>query len=180
MKKVLQFAGMISLALAAVAFVLMMVTPAVVYTVSSSSTINFAGTMAIFGGKPDTAQALALLTTEVKPAVMALLAWIFAIVAMAILLLGVLLPLLKVKALEKFSGLLNLCALVLLVLAGIFMFTVRASFYTAQGFKPEDIPEKAALGAGWVIGGIIAIVAGAFAILPAAADFMGKKKGKRK
>ena len=34
----------------------------------------------------------------------------------------------------------------------------------------------AAIGAGWVIGGIVSIVAGAFAILPACANFFGKKK----
>lgn len=174
MKKVLQFAGLISLALAAVAFVLMMATPAVSYTVSSSSTVNFAGTLAIFGGELDTAQILIMLTDKAKPATLALLAWIFALVGMIIVLLGVVLPLLKVKALEKFAGLLNLCVLVLFVIAGIFMFTVRAGFFSAQGFN--DVPEKAAIGFGWVFGGILLIIAGAFAILPAAAAFLGKKK----
>ena len=177
MKKVLQFAGVISLALAAVAFVLMMATPAVSYTVSSSSTVNFAGTLAIFGGELDTAQKLLLIANEAKPATLALLAWIFVLVGMIIVLLGVLLPLFKVKAIERFAGLLNLCALILFVVAGIFMFTVRAGFYSAQGFN--EVPEKAAIGFGWVFGGILSIIAGAFAIFPAAADFFGKgKKGK--
>ena len=174
MKKVLQFAGLISLVLAAIAFVLMMATPAVSYTVSSSSTVNFAGTLAIFGGELDAAQILLLLTDKAKPATLALLAWIFILVGMIIVLLGVVLPLFKVKAVEKFAGLLNLCALVLFVIAGIFMFTVRVGFFSAQGFK--DVPEKAAIGFGWVFGGILSIAAGAFAILPAAANFFGKKK----
>ena len=174
MKKVLQFAGLISLALGVVAFILMMATPAVSYTVSSSSTVNFAGTLAIFGGELDTAQALLLLAEKAKPATLALLAWIFILIGMIIVLLGVILPLFKVHALEKFAGLLNLCVLILFVIAGIFMFTVRAGFYNAQGIK--DIPEKAAIGFGWVFGGILSIVAGAFAILPAAAAFFGKKK----
>ena len=97
MKKVLQFAGLISLVLAAVAFVLMMATPAVSYTVSSSSTVNFAGTLAIFGGELDAAQILLLLTDKAKPATLALLAWIFILVGMIIVLLGVVLPLFKVK-----------------------------------------------------------------------------------
>ena len=178
MKKFLQFAGIISLALAAVAFVLMMATPAVLVKITSSSTVQFAGTMAIFGGKPDTAQALVILATEVKPAVMALLAWIFILIAMIILLLGVVLPLLKVKALEKFAGLLNLIAVALLVVGGVFMFIVLPSFYGAQDIK--DVPDAASIGAGWVIGGIVAMIAGVIALLPMAADFMGKKKGKKR
>lgn len=178
MKKFLQFAGIISLALAAVAFVLMMATPAVLVKITSSSTVQFAGTMAIFGGKPDTAQALVILATEVKPAVMALLAWIFILIAMIILLLGVVLPLLKVKALERFAGLLNLIAVALLVVGGVFMFIVLPSFYGAQDIK--DVPDAASIGAGWVIGGIVAMIAGVIALLPMAADFMGKKKGKKR
>jgi hypothetical protein len=56
------------------------------------------------------------------------------------------------------------------------MFLVVPTFYGANGVEPKDIPDGAAIGAGWVIGGIVAIVAGAFAILPAAAAFFGKKK----
>ena len=180
MKKFLQFAGIISLALAAVAFVLMMATPAVLVKITSSSTVQFAGTMAIFGGKLDAGQMLALtvLASEAKPAVMALLAWIFILIAMIILLLGVVLPLLKVKALERFAGLLNLIAVALLVVGGVFMFIVVPSFYGAQGV--DKALDGASLGAGWVIGGIVAMIAGVIALLPMAADFMGKKKGKKR
>ena len=75
----------------------MMATPAVSYTVSRSSTVNFAGTLAIFGGELDAAQILLLLTDKAKPATLALLAWIFILVGMIIVLLGVVLPLFKVK-----------------------------------------------------------------------------------
>ena len=94
MKKVLQFAGLISLALAAVAFILMMASPAVVYT-SGSSTVSFAGTLAIFGGEIDLAQAVVLGASEAKVAVMGLLAWILVLIGMIIVLCGVILPLLK-------------------------------------------------------------------------------------
>ena len=174
MKKVLQFAGLISLALAAVAFILMMATTAVSYAASSSTTVNYGGTLAIFGGELTTEQALLILAENAKPAVLALLAWIFVLVGMIIVLLGVILPLLKINALEKFAGLLNLGVLILFVVAGIFMFTVRAGFYAAQGF--ENAPDKSVIGFGWVFGGILLIIAGAFAILPAAAAFFGKKK----
>ena len=173
MKKALKYAGVCSLLLAAVAFVLMMATPAVVYS-SGSSSVTFGGNLAIFGGALDTAQKLLLLTTgDAKPSVLALIAWILAIVGLVILLLGVLLPLLKVKAFTKFAGLLNLIAVVCLVVAGIFMFIVVPTFFAGNGF--EEAPKNAAIGAGWVIGGIVYIVAGAVAICPAVADFVSKK-----
>ena len=174
MKKVLQFSGIISLALAAVAFILMMATPAILY-VDGSATYSFGGSLAIFGGSLDLNQKAILLTTgDAKLAVLGLLAWIFILVGLLIVLAGVILPLLKVNALEKFAGILNLVALVLFVVGGIFMFCVVPNFFGANGFN--DVPSKAGIGAGWVIGGILAIAAGAFAILPAASAFLGKKK----
>ena len=53
------------------------------------------------------------------------------------------------------------------------MFLVVPTFYAANEW---DVGDKTQIGAGWVIGGIVAIAAGAFAILPAAAAFFGKKK----
>ena len=55
------------------------------------------------------------------------------------------------------------------------MFLVVATVYGANG---RDVADGAAIGAGWVIGGILAIAAGVIAILPAAADFMAKGKKK--
>ena len=54
------------------------------------------------------------------------------------------------------------------------MFIVLPSWYTGNG--SDSVPSFASIGAGWVIGAILYIVAGAFAILPTAADFFGKKK----
>ena len=173
MKKVLQFAGLISLALAAVAFVLMMATPAVIQPVIGDTQTVYAGTTAIFGKTTSTDVVIGTLTNTTKPSVLALIGWILILVAMIILALGVILPLLKVKALEKFSGVLEIAACAALVVAGIFMFLVVPSFYGANGW---DVGDKTQIGAGWVIGGIVAIVAGAFAILPACANFFGKKK----
>ena len=50
MKKVLQFAGIISLALAIIAFILFMATPGVVLK-SGNSQYNYPGTTVIFGSK---------------------------------------------------------------------------------------------------------------------------------
>lgn len=168
MKKVLQFAGVISLALAVIAFVLMMATNALTVHSALLGDLNIGGTVAIFGHK-----STGLLDPEYKPAALALIAWILILVGMLVVLCGVLLPLLKVKALEKFSGILDIAALVCFALGGIFMFIVVPSFAGANGWNNTD---GVTIGAGWVIGGILAIAAGAFAILPAAAAFLGKKK----
>lgn len=173
MKKLLQFAGIISLALGIIAFVLFMATPAIVLS-SGNTQYIYKGTVALFGSKEAVSViGINLGTIETKPSVLALIGWILLIIGIIIVCLGVVLPLLKVKALEKFAGLLNLCALVCFVLAGVFAFLVVPTFFAAN---EADVPNNAAIGAGWVIGGILAIAAGAFAILPAAADFMGKKK----
>ena len=169
MKKVLQFSGLISLVLAVVAFVLMMATNAIVQS-SGSLQLVTEGTKAIFGK----IEHGALADVEYKLAPMALLAWIFILVGLLIVAAGVILPLLKINALEKFAGILNLVALVLFVVGGIFMFCVMPSYFKANG--ADSVPDSAAIGAGWVIGGILAIAAGAFAILPAVAAFLGKKK----
>lgn len=183
MKKFLQFAGLISLALAAVAFILMMVTPAVVGTtklLGSTTTTNLNGINAIFGKGSDlsTAELLWFGNSDGKIAlsVTSLIGWILLLAGLVIVCLGVLLPLFKVNALQKFAGLLNLIAVCAFVLAGVFMFLVVPTVYGANG---RDVAENAAIGAGWVIGGILAILAGVVAIMPACADFMAKGK-KRK
>lgn len=173
MKKVLQFAGVISLALAVIAFILMLATPAIVLS-SGNTQYIYKGTVVLFGSKETASIAgLITLTSETKPSVLALIGFILIIVALVILLLGVILPLLKVKALEKFAGVLEIAACAALVVAGIFMFLAVPTFFAAN---EVDVPKSAGLGAGWVIGGILAIIAGAFAILPACANFFGKKK----
>ena len=169
MKKVLQFSGIISLVLAVVAFILMLATPAMVV-----SDVMFGGTLAMFGGDVSLAQAAYLVAGSAKLAPLALIAFILILIGLIIVLAGVILPLLKINALEKFAGILNLVALVCFVLAGIFMFCVVPSFTGANGF--DKVPDGYNIGAGWVFGGIFAIAGGVFTILPAAVDFMGKKK----
>ena len=172
MKKFLKYAGACAALLAVVAFVLLMATPAVMY---KGEDVVAKGIVAIFGQKETSSiGGLISFTSETKLAWSALLAWIFVIVALVILVLGVVLPLLKVKKLEKFAGLLNLVAVLLLVVAGVFVFITCPVFFAANGF--DKVPDNCALGAGWIIAGILAVLAGVVAILPAAADFLGKKK----
>ena len=85
MKKVLQFAGLISLALAAVAFVLMMATPAVIQPVIGDTQTVYAGTTAIFGKTTSADVVIGTLTNTTKPSVLALIGWILILVAMIIL-----------------------------------------------------------------------------------------------
>ena len=163
MKKLLKYSGFISLVLVVVAFILMMATDAVIVG-SGNYQIHYSGVNAIFGNKDS--------LLGPNPSVLALLAWIFILVGLVIVLLGIILPLLKVHALEKFAGVLNLVAVLLFVVAGVFMFIVVPTFASANSWNSTN---DVHIGAGWVIGGILAIAGGAFAILPAAADFLAKK-----
>ena len=149
-------------------FVLMMATNAMNVDSGILGNFTIGGITAIFGHK-----STGLLDPEYKAAVLGLIAWILVLVGMLVVLCGILLPLLKVKALEKFSGILDIAALVCFVLAGIFMFIVVPSFAGANKWNSTD---GVTIGPGWVIGGILAIAAGALAILPAAANFLAKKK----
>lgn len=112
---------------------------------------------------------------DAKLAWPALIGWILVLVAMIILLAGVVLPLLKVKALDKFAGVLNLVAVASLVTAGILIFFTEPAFGAANEWS-EDAIKAWTLGGGYIAAGILAIVGGALAILPAAVDFIGKKK----
>jgi hypothetical protein len=112
---------------------------------------------------------------DAKLAWPALIGWILILVAMIILCAGVVLPLLKVKALDKFAGVLNLVAVGSLVAAGILIFFTEPAFGAANEWSSDAI-KAWTLGGGYIAAGILAIVGGALAILPAAVDFIGKKK----
>ena len=171
MKKFLQFAGLISAVLAIVAFILMLAGKALVYETSSAQYF-VSGTRALFGGKEETI----LGTAEYKPAATALIAWILVLAAIIILVAGVVLPLLKVNALEKVAGLLNLVAVCALVVGGILLFFTQPVFNAANETALGTIYDDYKLGAAYVIAAILAILGGVVAILPAAMNFIGKKK----
>ena len=58
------------------------------------------------------------------------------------------------------------------LVAGIFMFLAVPTFF---GANKTDVPDSAVLGAGWVIGAILALVGAAFSALPAIMGLLGKK-----
>lgn len=167
MKKYLKFSGIVAAVFAIVAFILLMATTGVFYKYGNTQ-YNYEGTTVLFGATKETW----LGTTKIAPAATGLIGWILIIVALVILLLGIILPLLKVNALEKFAGILNLVAVVALVVAGILLFFSRGAFCAANEWDADN----AHLGAGWIVAGILAILGGCFAILPAAVDFIGNKK----
>lgn len=160
MKTFLKFSGVIALALGVVALILMLVSPGIVADNLVNALYDFSGTTCIFG-KGD----------YFAPTWAGLLAFILVVVALVILLAAFILPLLKVKALDKFAGVLNLVAVVSLIVAGVFMFCIVPAYEAANG----GLPGNPGVGAGWVIGAILAIVGGFVAIAPAAADFISKK-----
>ena len=186
MKKFLQFSGLIAAVIAVVGFVLMMACPSVYYTVSADHSIVISGTSGIFGGDwPSSGSYLVdgilkYFGATIKMTPSAFIAFILMIVGVAILVLGALLPILKIKALNKFAGLLNLIALIALVAAGILVFVQVPCFLGAQASEGSKVDTEGwKLGAGWIISGICVIVAGVLAIAPACADFLAKGK-KRK
>lgn len=167
MKKVLPFAGLIAFVLALVALILMLATNGVIVT-SGNLQVNYAGTTVVFGKTESTI----LGDVVTKPSVLALIGFILLAVGLLAACASVLGGLLKVKALQKLGGLLALVAAGCFLVAGIFMFLAVPTFYAAND---ADAPKGAALGAGWVIGGILALVGAGFAALPAVLGLLGKK-----
>ena len=174
MKKVLKFAPLCALVLAIVAFILMMATNSVVY---NGNNINswYDGVSAIFGkGKSQLGGGgLSLVGDfEGKLAWNALLAWIFILVALLALLVSSVTVFVKIKALEKFGGLIALISAGLLLVAGIFLFFTVPAFAGANEWNNSD---GWALGGGWVVAAILAIVAGAVSAFPAVLALVEKK-----
>ena len=167
MKKFLQFSGIISAVLALAAFIFLLAGNGLVYR-SGDSAWFVPGTRAIFGGDVKTI----LGTVEYKPAATALIAWILVLIAALILIVGAVLPLLKINALEKIAGLLNLIAVGSLIVAGILLFFTKGAFSSANSNAFDDYKLTFA----FVFAAILAIAGGVIAILPAAMDFIGKKK----
>ena len=175
MKTFLKFSGAIAFVLGLVAFILLMATVGVYSKVGSGSVVvitEHAGTTVLFGKN----EALGLGVEKVTHcAPLALIAWILVILALIILCLGVIFPLLKIKALDKFAGLLNLIAVICLVGAGILLFFAALNFAGANKVDSDNL-KYFHLGGGWIVAAILAILGGVIAILPAVADFLGKKK----
>lgn len=174
MKKLFKFAPLCALLLAAVAFILMMATKSLVYSNGNLSGW-YDGPAAIFGkGQSQAAWGgiSAAGEFEGKLAWNALLAWIFVLVALLALLIGSIMVFVKIKALEKFGGLIALVAGGLLLVAGIFLFFTLPAFAGANEWNNTDY---FALGGGWIVAAILNILAGVVSAFPAVAALVEKK-----
>lgn len=174
MKKLLKFSGICAAVIALVGFILLMTTPVIEYHDGDNWATTTGG---LFGGgiaKIGTGNNVISGDADNKLAWTGLVGWILILVAMIILIAGFVLPLLKVNALEKFAGVLNLVAVIALVAAGILIFVSRPVFWAAN--EMGDGTDHWHLGVGWIFAGILAVLAGCLAILPAAVDFIGSKK----
>lgn len=169
MKKLLKYTGICSFILALIAFILMLGTNSLVFNYKEgaiSVSTSISGTLGIFGGT----YTVMGISTTCNATWSAIIAFILILVAMIILLAGFILPLLKIHTLDKVAGILNLVAVLALIVAGIFLFIELPCFNGGGDTTGWS------LGAGWIIGGIMCLLAGGVAILPAAFDFLGKKK----
>ncbi|MBR3266769.1 MAG: hypothetical protein IKI55_01365 [Bacilli bacterium] len=177
MKTFLKYSGFLAAAIAVVGFILMMATPAFAYFPKNGDPQYLTGTQAIFG--EEVKGSISIITINaghINAVWSATLAWILAMVGVIALLLGVILPLLK---LNKFAGLINIIALCSLVIAGIFVFISQPCTFTLNGAsEPSNAFSDYGLNATWIIVAILYIAAGVLAALPAAVDFLGGKKKK--
>jgi len=157
MKKFLEFSGLIAAALALAAFIFLLAGNGLVYT-SGNVTLTVKGVEVIFGG-------------DYKLAATALIGWILVLLAMLSLIAVSVLPLLQVKALDKFSGMITLCAAGLLLVAAILIFCSKAAFVGAN----SNIYKNYSLSFAFVFAGILSILAACTAALPACMSLIGKK-----
>ena len=157
MKKLLQFSGLIAAALALAAFIFLLAGNGLVYT-NGSLSHNIKGVEVIFGG-------------DYKLAATALIGWILVLLAMLALIVISVLPLLNVKALDKFAGMITVCAAGLLLVAAILIFCSKAAFVGANG----NFYNNYSLTFAFVFAGILSIFGACFAALPACMNLIGKK-----
>ncbi len=168
MKSLLKCSGFLSCLFALVAFILLMVTPSVVYNLKiSDASENISGLVGIFGGSD----------AQYGMPWAGILAWVLSLVALLILVVTVVLPVFDVKVLGKFKGLLNLIAAILLVVAGVFAFFELTAFKSANDtlVTLAQLTGSYSLGIGWIISGILFIIAGLFALLPVINKLLAKK-----
>lgn len=175
MKKLLKYTGICSFILALIAFILMLSTNSLEYH-GEHTEAAISGILGTFGGVVASLNLgpLGTVSATYNATWSAVIAFILILVAMIILLAGFILPLLKIHTLDKVAGILNLVAVLALIVAGIFLFIELPCFVGAQNGNVKL--DNWTLGAGWIVGGIMCLFAGVVAILPAAFDFLGKKK----
>ena len=156
--------GCCEFVLAVVALILLLATPAVNYKLSSGllgaeKTYTVSGIAGMFGGTD----------AEYASSWAGMLSFIFIAVAVVILCLLFVFVLTKKKF--ALAGICKFVAAGLLIVAGVFVFFEVAAFKAANGdrsFSWGSIANATySLGTGWLIGGILAIVAGGLSVAEA-------------
>ena len=174
MKKFLKYAPICAALLALVAFVLLLATPGIV---NSDSKTIFSGVEVLFGGKREIyVLGFKIYEGSFKGTWSGLLAFIFVILAFLELAAEAILPLLKGKKTCKYVKYSNLCAALLLVVGGVFAFVSNSTFIAVNEFENLAKSYEFTLGAGWIIAGILMILAGLVAVLPTLLGLLSKKK----
>ena len=185
MKRFLQFSGLIAAVIAIVGFVLLLACPSLIWSVTvagQTMTREYSGIMGIFGGTlTASGSGISVDLGTINPTPSAIIAFILIAAAIVILLLGAILPIAKVKVLNKISGVLNLAALLCLVVGGILIFVEVPCWCSAQSTADYTVsPDNFSLGGGWLTAGILSCAAGVLAIFPTFANLLAKGKKKRR
>ena len=174
MKKVLKFAPLCALLLTIVAFILLFATKSIVYA-NGNLQGWYDGPAALFGNGQSLAAWGGISVAgkfEGKAAWNAILAFIFILVGLLALIVSSIMVFVKIKALEKFGGLIALIAGGLLLVAGIFIFFTLPAFAGANEWGNTN---NYALGGGWVVAAILAILGGVASACPAVLALVEKK-----
>ena len=176
MKKLLKFAPLCALLLAVVAFILLLAGEALVhdYELLGSKVHDFySAPVVLFGNGNAVVLSISGTVSDYKGAWNAILAFIFMIVALIVLLVSSITVFVKIKALEKFGGIIALVAGGLLLVAGIFLFFSKAAFGAANDIA--DGLKDYNLGVAWIISAILAILGGIASACPAVLALIEKK-----
>lgn len=178
MKAFFKFSGLIAAALAIVAIILMMATPSL-SAVVNDKTYNVTGIAALFGADViASGNGWSVNLGHINAGWTATVSWILALVAVIALLVVTILPLLKIKALDKFAGIIALCAACCLLVAGILVFFTQPAMDAANTTKTAlgdvRVLKDYGLGVGYVFVAILDIVAGACAVCPMVANLIKK------
>ena len=160
MKKILIFSWYIVTGLTLLAFILMVATPAIDHINYDDSHSYIDGIVALFGTKKTYDLFITTSTSVISPSPLGLIGWTLIILAISILIVQRFFYKPIRKIIGRFDFILNYSVCLFLLLAGIFAFCVVASFYAANGYN--DIPNNTYIGAGWVVSGILLILASLF------------------
>ena len=163
MKKLSKFSYLFALPFTIISFVLMLATNAIIndkYKVD----IFVPGTEAVFGHKP-----ISEIDPPSNPSPLALTAWILALVAILIIVLGVFLRFIYRDELEKAHIVLSFIAIICLILAGIFMFNVVSTFWSANDM---GYPLKGTrIGTGWGVAASFYFLSALILLFPIVVSF---------